>query len=191
MLAIADHSLDYFGFSHQQDWFRYDMAEVAKYPSNVDCDETDETLSVLQSILELPNEEFSKLTSRKRPLEAETGSRKRLLMDTQGNLLSNEKARPLTSKYKGVCWYKRTKRWVVQVKLHGIREHVGYFQDELEAARAYRKFMLDVTQKLQLRPEQGGVPEGSGLQVENNFSSLHALDEYQTELLHKYFNVKG
>eukprot|EP00514_Thraustochytrium_sp_LLF1b_P004222 CAMPEP_0184525388 /NCGR_PEP_ID=MMETSP0198_2-20121128/10070_1 /TAXON_ID=1112570 /ORGANISM="Thraustochytrium sp., Strain LLF1b" /LENGTH=215 /DNA_ID=CAMNT_0026916841 /DNA_START=292 /DNA_END=939 /DNA_ORIENTATION=+ len=42
-----------------------------------------------------------------------------------------------TSRFRGVCWYKRTNRWVVQLKVRGVRRHVGYFEDELQAAAAY------------------------------------------------------
>jgi len=44
----------------------------------------------------------------------------------------------LTSKYRGVCWYKRTKRWVAQIKVNGVRKHIGYFKDEEKAALAYQ-----------------------------------------------------
>ncbi len=44
-----------------------------------------------------------------------------------------------TSKYTGVCWYRRTKRWVVQIKLNGDRVHIGYFEDEARAGNSYKK----------------------------------------------------
>jgi AP2-like factor, euAP2 lineage len=46
-------------------------------------------------------------------------------------------ARILTSKYLGVCWYKRTKRWKGKIVQDGKQFHLGYFFDEIEAARAY------------------------------------------------------
>lgn len=39
-----------------------------------------------------------------------------------------------SSRYKGVSWYKRDRLWRVQV---GTGRHVGYYADEIEAARAY------------------------------------------------------
>ena len=42
-----------------------------------------------------------------------------------------------TSRFKGVCWNKREKKWVAQICINRKREHIGYFKDEKEAARAY------------------------------------------------------
>jgi hypothetical protein len=50
----------------------------------------------------------------------------------------------ITSRFRGVCWYKRTKKWVVQTKIAGKRVHVGYFDDEEQAHTAY----LDTVAKL-------------------------------------------
>ena len=43
------------------------------------------------------------------------------------------------SKYKGVTWHKRWKKWQVQICLNGKHKSVGYFDDEIEAAKAYDK----------------------------------------------------
>lgn len=39
-----------------------------------------------------------------------------------------------TSKYKGVSWSKRSKKWKVTIK---TINHLGYYSDEVEAAKAY------------------------------------------------------
>lgn len=42
-----------------------------------------------------------------------------------------------SSKYKGVSWYKQTKKWKPSIKSeHGYR-YLGYYKSEIEAARAY------------------------------------------------------
>jgi len=41
------------------------------------------------------------------------------------------------SKYKGVIWHKHTKKWNVQICYNGKRKTIGYFNDEIEAAKAY------------------------------------------------------
>ncbi|MHC4666175.1 MAG: AP2 domain-containing protein [Planctomycetota bacterium] len=46
---------------------------------------------------------------------------------------------PGTSKYKGVSWYTREKRWVVKIHADGKTHTLGYFTDEIEAAKAYDK----------------------------------------------------
>lgn len=42
-----------------------------------------------------------------------------------------------TSKYKGVSRFKRDNNWVVKITIEGKYTHVGYFNTEEEAARAY------------------------------------------------------
>ena len=41
------------------------------------------------------------------------------------------------SKYKGVRWYKQTKKWEVKITLNRKKHHIGYFHSEIEAAKAY------------------------------------------------------
>jgi len=53
----------------------------------------------------------------------------------------------ITSKHRGVCWYRRTKKWVVQTKVNKKRVHIGYFSDEEEAARAYQLAVANIHQK--------------------------------------------
>ena len=42
-----------------------------------------------------------------------------------------------SSKYRGVYWHKKRRKWQVQFTVHGKNKHFGYFNDEVEAARAY------------------------------------------------------
>jgi hypothetical protein len=51
------------------------------------------------------------------------------------------------SKYRCVRWYKRTSRWVVQVRINGERKHVGYFDKEEDAAAAYHVALEKWTKK--------------------------------------------
>jgi hypothetical protein len=41
------------------------------------------------------------------------------------------------SKYKGLTWYKHEKRWAVRIMVDGKSKFLGYFDDEVEAAKAY------------------------------------------------------
>lgn len=43
------------------------------------------------------------------------------------------------SKFKGVCWHKCNKKWSVEIGFEGRRKHLGYFTDEVEAAKAYNR----------------------------------------------------
>ena len=41
------------------------------------------------------------------------------------------------SKYKGLTWYRREKRWAVRIMVDRNARFIGYFDNELDAARAY------------------------------------------------------
>jgi len=47
------------------------------------------------------------------------------------------------SKFRGVCWHTRVKKWMAQIKLNGKKKHLGYFATEGEAAVAYDKTKRD------------------------------------------------
>ena len=57
------------------------------------------------------------------------------------NSRNQTKRAAATSKFKGVSWVKRTKAWFVSIgwRENGrqISKYVGYYKDEVEAARAY------------------------------------------------------
>jgi HNH endonuclease/AP2 domain len=42
-----------------------------------------------------------------------------------------------SSKYLGVCWHKRAKRWKAQIMIDGVNKYLGLFTCEIAAARAY------------------------------------------------------
>jgi len=44
-----------------------------------------------------------------------------------------------SSKYKGVYWYKFTKKWKAQICINYRKKHLGYFNSEIEAGRKYNE----------------------------------------------------
>ena len=53
--------------------------------------------------------------------------------------LKADKYKPnLTSRYKGVGFHRRDKKWQSRVTINGKRKHLGYFNTELEAHKAYQ-----------------------------------------------------
>jgi hypothetical protein len=53
------------------------------------------------------------------------------------NCRSSRKRKKSVSKYKGVHWCRKTKKWVAQIGLDGRTKHLGYFKIEKNAALAY------------------------------------------------------
>ena len=43
------------------------------------------------------------------------------------------------SKYKGVWWHKASHMWTGEVVANGVRNRLGYFNSEVEAAIAYNR----------------------------------------------------
>jgi len=55
------------------------------------------------------------------------------------NLRNQLPRRGGASQYKGVGWHKKSKKFVARIYMEGKRMHLGYFDDEIEAAKAYDK----------------------------------------------------
>ena len=49
------------------------------------------------------------------------------------------KRKGASSKYKGVSWRKRKKRWHARIHVNGRYKFLGYFKEEINAAKAYDK----------------------------------------------------
>ena len=64
--------------------------------------------------------------------------RSNLRLCTRGeNQFNQRKRRPGHSRFKGVTFHKPRGKWKAQYRLKGRLYHLGYFDDEAEAARAY------------------------------------------------------
>lgn len=53
------------------------------------------------------------------------------------NNANNTKRASATSKYKGVSWNLALAKWHAQIQIEGSKQHLGFFSDEEQAARAY------------------------------------------------------
>ena len=56
-----------------------------------------------------------------------------------GNQRNKNKRNNCSSKYIGVSWYKRDKKWRADIKIEGKKKHLGYFETEEEAHLIYEK----------------------------------------------------
>ena len=60
------------------------------------------------------------------------------------NAMNQQNQEGTSSKYKGVCWHAPSKKWRAYIKINGKQIHLGYFNTEIEAARAYNKAALEL-----------------------------------------------
>ena len=89
---------------------------------------------VLENTAIIDHCDLNKLNNRKSNLRAATASesaRHRAKTRTQ-----------TTSQFKGVCWYKAYSKWKAYLWCKQLRLHLGYFNDEVAAARAYNHAAL-------------------------------------------------
>jgi hypothetical protein len=59
----------------------------------------------------------------------------RICTSSQNN--RNQRPRKASSQYKGVSWYKDYGKWEAYIQENGKQKRIGYFNDEVMAAKAY------------------------------------------------------
>jgi hypothetical protein len=58
---------------------------------------------------------------------------------------NNSKDRKLgSSKYTGVFWHKRNKKWISSITIDRKQKHLGYFDEEYDAHLAYQKALKEL-----------------------------------------------
>ena len=53
------------------------------------------------------------------------------------NSLNQGSRRDSTSRFKGVSWLKGAEKWMAQIHVNGKSKYLGYFDDEIQAAKTY------------------------------------------------------
>ena len=70
--------------------------------------------------------------------------RSNLRLCTHTENLRNQHKTCGTSKYKGVCWHKAMSKWRVQIRGNNKKIHLGFFDNEEDAAHAYNMAALEL-----------------------------------------------
>ena len=73
------------------------------------------------------------------------------------NKRNGKKYKGSSSDFKGVCWNKRDHKWMSQIRYNKKQIHLGYFDSEVEAAKAYDKKALELDPVFSLTNENLGL----------------------------------
>ena len=63
--------------------------------------------------------------------------RNNLRIATRAQNQHNQRPQKGTSRFKGVCWHRDAAKWQAQIQIERRKIHLGYFDSEIEATRAY------------------------------------------------------
>ena len=59
------------------------------------------------------------------------------LKEHRGRGRSKTSGGQMTSQHRGVHWYSWRRKWRAEIQVTGTKHHIGYFDHESDAARAY------------------------------------------------------
>ena len=100
-------------------------------------------------------------------------TRENLRIVTPTENRQNGAKRTGASTFKGVSWYKAAKLWTAQIRAEGKKIHLGYFKNEIEAARVYDRNAVKYFGDMACVNFPDDFPEIPGLPCAvRNYSSL-------------------
>lgn len=94
-------------------------------------------MNVTDPVIQVDHKNFDKLDNRKQNLRICTNA------ENSRNNKKRQKGK-YTSKYKGVSWEPRVKKWRSTITFNYKQKHIGTFNSEIEAAQAYNKTAMEL-----------------------------------------------
>ena len=98
-------------------------------------------------------------------------------------MMNKSKHSNTSSKYKGVCYIRRTRKWGSHLQIDGKQHHLGYFHSESEAAKAYNTKARELSEfyMLNILPCEGSnhqseTPPEATAQPESPLESIQLLN---------------
>jgi len=83
---------------------------------------------------EVDHHDHNTLNNQRANLRVCTGSQ------NQGN---SRQRKGCSSRFKGVCWHRDHQKWIARIRKTYKLQHLGYYADEREAARAYNQAAIE------------------------------------------------
>ena len=62
---------------------------------------------------------------------------------SENNRNTNKRSGTMSSTYKGVCWHANKCKWIAYINADDKRKHLGYFDNEVQAAVAYNNAAIN------------------------------------------------
>jgi hypothetical protein len=81
----------------------------------------------------------SKKSRLQKPDRIGVAADQKIFSSSKGKMGQGKGVERQTPTYRGISWDKRSKKWKVQIRYDGKNHHLGYLEDEEEAARTYDK----------------------------------------------------
>lgn len=115
--------------------YSHGYAVHKKHIGNINGQRKNETIYMHRLINKTP---FGKVTDHKNRKTLDNRRENLRTANFSQNFANRNKSSGCSSLFKGVCWAKNNKKWISYINFNG-RKHLGYFDKEKDAARAYKE----------------------------------------------------
>ena len=119
-------------------WYIGDDGYVVTHNPNKRLDGEHNLIRMHRFVLNI-NDDNVKVDHKNRKRNDNCKNNLRIATPQQNMMNCGKQTDSIYSKYKGVCFHKKAKKWVSYIRIDGKRVHLGIFNSEIEAAKAYEE----------------------------------------------------